>query len=57
MVGLSESDGAAEKSDSKRGTIYPYDPRCLKIILTLLTKVVAIHVRFSGIDIWGLSFK
>ena len=56
-LGLSEADGATEKNSGKGATIYPCDAWSFEIILTLLTKVIAIHVRFSEIVFQGPSFK
>ena len=57
VLSPSEADRTTEKGSSKEGTIYPCDARSFEIILTLLTKVVAIHVRFSGIGFRGLSLE
>ena len=57
VLGSFEADGTTEKYGSKRGTIYPYDTCNFKIIFTLLTKVVAIHMRFSKISLCGFSLE
>ena len=56
-MGLSEADGTTEKGGGKKGMIYSCGARGFKIILTLLTKMVAIYVRFSGVGFWGPSFE
>ena len=56
-VSPSEADSATEKCGGKRGTIYLCGAWSFEIILTLLTKVVAIHVRFSGIGLRDSSLK
>ena len=51
VLGPSEANGATEKCGGEKGTIHPYSALGFEIILTLLTKLVAIHVRFSEIDL------
>ena len=53
VLGPFEADSATKECGGKQGTIHSCDAWCLKIIFTLLTKVIIIYVRFSGIDIWG----
>ena len=57
VLSLSEADRTTEKGGGKGDTIYPCGAGGIKIILTLLTKVVVIHVRFSGISFWGPSLE
>ena len=57
VLGPSETDGATEKNGGKENTIHFYGAWSLEIIFTLLTKVIAIYVRFSGIGLRGLSFE
>ena len=57
VLSLSKADGATEEDGGKRDMIHPYGAWGLKIIFILLTKVVAIHVRFSGIGFRGPSLK
>ena len=49
MLGSSEADGTTEEGGGEGGTIYPCGGWGLEVIFTLLTKVVVIHVRFSGV--------
>ena len=55
VLGPSEADGSTEEYGGKGGTIYLCGAWGFEIILTLLTKVLAIHVRFSGIGLRGPS--
>ena len=57
VLGPSEADVATKEYGSKEGTIYPCGAWDFKIILTLLTKVVAIHMRFSEIGLLGPSLE
>ena len=55
MLGSSEADGGTEEGGGEGGTIHFCGAWGLEIIFTLLTKVVAIYVRFSGIGLRGPS--
>ena len=57
VLNLSEADGTTEEDDGKKGTIHLHGAWGFKIILTLLTKMVAIYVRFSAIDLRGPSLE
>ena len=57
VLSLSEADRTMKEDDGKGGTIYPYGAWDFEIILTLLTKMVAIHVGFSGVGFRGSSLK
>ena len=57
VLGLSKADGTTEEGGGKGSIIHPYSAGSFEIILTLLTKVVAIHVRFSKIGLQGQSFE
>ena len=50
VLGPFEADNATEENDGKQGTIYLYSTWYLKIIFTLLTKIVAVYVEFFEID-------
>ena len=50
VLSLSEADGTTEEDGGKGGTIHPCGAWDLKIIFTLLTKVIAIYEKFSRID-------
>ena len=56
VLSPSEADGATNELSYKRGTIYFGGARDFKIVFTLLTKVIAFHVRLTLIDLWGPSF-
>ena len=51
MLGLSIADGPTEERDCKRGTIGAGGPCCVKIVFTLLRKVITVHVRFFIIKV------
>ena len=57
MLGPFKADGATEESGGKWGTIHPYGAWCLKIIFTLLTKMVVVHVESFGIGFQGSGLK
>ena len=50
-------DVPTKKRSCKEGLINSSGPKSLKIIFALLAKVVAVHVQFTIIYIWHLSFK
>ena len=54
---LSYVNISKKKKSCKWGLIGPNSPRSLKIIFTLLAEVIAVHVQFTKIYIWHLSFK
>ena len=54
---LSKADGITEEGCGEGETIHPCGAGDLKIIFTLLTKVIAIHVRFFGIGFQGSSLE
>lgn len=45
MVSPSKADDATEVSNGKQGRIHSGGVRCLKMIFTLLIKIIAIYVR------------
>ena len=55
VLGSSEADGTMEEGGGKGGTIHPCGAWSLEIIFTLLTKIVAVYMRFSEIGLWGPS--
>ena len=57
VLSLFEADGITEEDDGKKDMIYPYATWGFKIIFTLLTKMVAIYVKFSGVDFQGFSLE
>ena len=57
VLSPSEADETTEEGGGEGDTIHPCGAKSFEIILTLLTKVVVIHVRFSGIGLWGSSFE
>ena len=57
MLGSSEANSATKEYGSKGGTIHPCGTSDFEIILTLLIKVVAIYVGFSGLSLRGPSFE
>ena len=57
VMGLFEADMAAEECSGKQGIINPGSAWCLEIILTLLTKMVKVYVRFFRIGIQGFSIE
>ena len=50
------ADLMSEDRRSKKNLIRLFSSSSGKIILTLLTKVVAFHMRFLAVHIWGASF-
>ena len=57
VLSPSEADGTTEEGGGEGGTIHPYSIGGFEIIRTLLTKMIAIYVRFSGVGFWGFSLK
>ena len=57
VLSLFEVDGATEEWGCKWGTIYPGGAWSFEMVLTLLTKVIAIYVKFPWIGFWGSSLK
>ena len=57
MLGPSGIDTAIKKCGGKSSIIHSCSVEGFEIILRLLTKVVVIYVRFSGISLQGFSFK
>ena len=57
MLSPSEADKTTEEDGGERGKIHPYGAGGFEIIFTLLTKVVTIHVRFSGVGLQGPSLE
>lgn len=57
ILSPSEVNAPAEKRDGKRGYIEAGGPSRVEMILTLLAKVIAIHMKFSEIEIWEPSFE
>lgn len=61
MLSPSEVDGATEKSGGKKDTMHSCSTKNFEVILTLLTKVVVIYVRFLQVSLrvfsleWALS--
>ena len=54
---LSYPDIPTKKRSCKGGLVGPGSPKGLKMIFTLLAKVLAVHVQFTIIYIWHLSLK
>ena len=57
VLSPSEADGATEEWGCEWGTIHPGSAWSFEIVLTLLTKVIAIYVRFPWIGLRGSSLK
>ena len=57
VLSPSKADGTTEEDGGKEGTIYLCGARDFEIILTLQTKIVAIHVGFFGVGFRGLSLE
>ena len=57
VLSLSEADRIIKEGSSKGGMIHLCCTKGFEIILTLLAKVVAIHVRFFGISLQGPSLE
>ena len=57
VLSPSKPNNAMEKSGGKRGIIYPCGTRYLKIIFTLLTKMVAVYVGSFRISFQGPNLK
>ena len=57
VLSLSEVDGAMNKWGCKWGMIHPNGAWSFEMILTLLTKVIAIYVRFPWIGLRRSSLK
>ena len=47
----------AEEKSCKESPVGPSGPSSFKIIFTLLTEVIAVHVQFTIIYLWYLSLK
>ena len=54
VLSPSKVDGTMKKRGCKWGTIHSGSTWNFKMVLTLLTKVIAIHVRFPWISFWDL---
>lgn len=46
-----------EEHYHKKDLVMALRPRCYKIVLILLNKVIVIYVRLIYIDVWGLRFE
>ena len=57
VLSLSEADGTTEEGGGKEGIIHLCGARGFKIIFILLIKMIAIHVRFSGVGFQGPSLE
>ena len=57
VLNPSEADGTTEEGGGKEDTIYSCGAWGFKIIFTLLTKILAIYVRFSGVGFRGPSLE
>ena len=57
VLSSSEADGATEEWSCKWGIIHPGNAWSFEMILTLLTKVIPIHMRFLWIGLQGSSLK
>ena len=57
VLSPSEADRTMEEGGGEGGTIHPNDAWGFEIILTLLTTVVAIHVRFSRVGFRGPNLE
>lgn len=53
---LAEADLVLKKEHSKKNLIRPFRSSDSKVILTLLTKIVAFYVRLTMIHVWGVDF-
>ena len=56
MLSLFEANRAMEERGKKGGMVHLCDTWGFEVILTLLTKVAAIHVGFTLISLQGPSF-
>ena len=57
VLSPSEANSATEESADECGIIHPYGAWYFKIIFTLLTKIVVVHMEFFEIDLWSYSLK
>lgn len=51
------ADGPSKKRNYKWNTLWASSPNCVKVIFTLLTKVIAIHMRFPQYISKNLTFE
>lgn len=54
---LSKADNPTKEKGGKQDTIITYGPSGVKVILTLLTKVVAVYMKFPEIQVGKSSLK
>lgn len=57
VLSLLQIDDPIKKSRGKSDIVGSNSLGHFKIIFTLLTKVITVHVRFSEVKIWGLKLK
>ena len=57
VLSLFQADGVIEEWGCKWGTIHPGGAWSFKMVFILLTKMIAIYMRFSGIGLQGFSLK
>ena len=57
MLNPSEADRITKKGGGEGGIIHPCGIGGFEIILTLLTKIIAIYVGFFGVSFWGPSLE
>ncbi len=57
MLLSAEVDLIPQKKGYKRNLVWPGDSKGGKMILTLLTKIVALYVGPITIDVWGLGIE
>ena len=55
VLSLFDADRAIKEWGCKQDMIYCVGIWYFEVVFTLLTEVVAFHVRFTPIDLWGSS--
>ncbi len=57
MLLPAEVDSVPEEGSRKRNLVWPGSPAGGKMVLTLLTKVIALHVGPTAVDVRGLGLE
>lgn len=57
VLSLLVTNGSSKERGCKWSTFWSAGPGWFEIIFTLLTKVIAIHMRFAQVYVWGPGFK
>ncbi len=57
MLLPAEVDLVSEEGDRKRNSVWPGGPAGGKMVLTLLTEVIAFHMGSTAVDVQGLGLE